>query len=236
MKTKMFLSGLMVLGLVGAASATIVVDSDWSVGQTIPDNSPAGMTVSADISSVDPGLASAGIDGVSVRLNISGGYNGDLYGYLTYNGQTVVLLNRVAGATGGTYGSSASGFGTGTLGSDNGHSESITLSDSGGTSIHMATGSPVPVGTYAPDSGGVLLNTTYSGMNPNGTWTLFLADLSTGSHGTLMSWGLDISVVPEPITWALIGFGGVAGAVALIRRRSDLSRAVKKLNEWVDAI
>jgi hypothetical protein len=188
-----------------------VVNQDWSVNQTIADNSPSGLTV---VSETFSGLAD-NINGVAVRLNISGGYNGDLYGYLTYNGQTVLLLNRVAGATGGTYGSSATGFGTGMLGVDTGRSESITLSDSGSTGIHTATGSPVAVGNYTPDSGGGTFATAFNGANPNGTWTLFLADLSAGGQSTLVSWGLDISVVPEPATWALGIFAGLLGLAAL---------------------
>lgn len=210
MKNKILLTGLLLLGLTGAASATIVVvNTDWAVGQMIADNSSAGMTVSQTFSGLD-----ANINQVSVRLNISGGYNGDLYGYLTYNGQTVVLLNRVAGATGGTYGSSAAGFGTGTFGTGN----SITLSDAGGNgAIHTVAGSPVAVGNYTPDSNGATFSAAFNGMNPNGTWTLFLADMSAGSQGTLVSWGLDISVVPEPVTWAMILFGLLAGSCALAR-------------------
>ena len=98
MKNQIILSGMLVVALAGTASATIVVNDDWSVNQTIADNSAAGMTVSQTFTGLDTGLAGAGINEVDVRLNISGGYNGDLYGYLTYNGQTVVLLNRVAGA------------------------------------------------------------------------------------------------------------------------------------------
>jgi hypothetical protein len=56
------------------------------------------------------------------------------------------------------------------------------------------------------------------GHDANGTWTLFLTDLSGGEVTTLVSWGLDVSVVPEPATWALIIFGAVAGATVLARR------------------
>lgn len=211
MKNKILLTGLLLLGLTGVASATIVVvNTDWAVGQTIADNSSAGMTVSQTFTGLD-----ANINEVSVRLNVSGGYNGDLYGYLTYNGQTVVLLNRVAGSTGGTYGSAASGFGTGTFGTGN----SITLSDAGGDgAIHTISGSPVAVGNYTPDSNGGTFSAAFNGMNPNGTWTLFLADLSAGSQSTLVSWGLNISVVPEPATWAMIIFGSVVVGCSLARR------------------
>jgi len=220
MKKQIILSGLMLAALVGTASATIeVVNQDWSVGQTIADNSSSGLTVSQNFT----GLADT-ISEVDVRLNISGGYNGDLYGYLTYNGQTVVLLNHVAGGSLSAYGSSASGFGVGTLGTDTGRSESITLSDLGGSgAIHDVGGSPVAVGNYTPDSGSSgAFATAFNGANPNGTWTLFLADLSAGNQSTLVSWGLDISVVPEPITYALGIFAGLLGLSAMGSRLRKL--------------
>ncbi|MFM2294366.1 MAG: Proprotein convertase P-domain, partial [Verrucomicrobiota bacterium] len=63
----------------------------------------------------------------------------------------------------------------------------------------------------------------FGGANANGTWTLFLADLSGGDISTLVSWGMDISVVPEPITWALLAFALVGGAMIFVRRRLALA-------------
>ncbi|MFM2081566.1 MAG: hypothetical protein RL380_257, partial [Verrucomicrobiota bacterium] len=37
---------------------------------------------------------------------------------------------------------------------------------------------------------------------------------------TLVSWGVDISVVPEPITWALLVFAAVAGGRFVYRRQT----------------
>jgi hypothetical protein len=42
---------------------------------------------------------------------------------------------------------------------------------------------------------------------------LFLADMSSGETSTVTSWRLELEAVPEPVTWALIVFGGVAGTV-----------------------
>jgi hypothetical protein len=72
-------------------------------------------------------------------------------------------------------------------------------------------------GTYQPDGGTTLA--ALNGVNANGTWTLFLADLSGGDTATLVSWGVDISVVPEPVTWALLAFAAVAGGVFFYRRQ-----------------
>jgi hypothetical protein len=51
-------------------------------------------------------------------------------------------------------------------------------------------------------------------MNPNGTWTLFFADVvQGGGTSTLTSWSLNLTAVPEPVNVALAVFGlCVAGA------------------------
>jgi subtilisin-like proprotein convertase family protein len=60
-----------------------------------------------------------------------------------------------------------------------------------------------------------------NGLNPNGDWTLFVADLSTGETATVASWGLMITtaeIVPEPGSLALFVVG--AGVLLGSRRRS----------------
>ena len=63
---------------------------------------------------------------------------------------------------------------------------------------------------------------SFNGLDPNGTWTLFIADVSGGDQSTLVSWELDITAVPEPVTVALGIFGGLfafLGAARLWRLR-----------------
>ena len=204
------------VALAGMASATIVVDQNWSVSApagVIPDDNSAGMTVSQTFS----GLGSSTINGVDVRLSISGGYNGDLYGYLvlqtTGGSATAILLNRVGTSGSDPFGSAGSGFGNGGY---------VTLSDSGADSIHGATGNPT--GTWQADQAGTLAD-TFQGLTANGTWTLFLADLSAGGgQSTLLGWGLDVSVVPEPVTHALMLFGGAMVLLILGCRLSALEQ------------
>src|SRR2546423_427943 len=63
----------------------------YDINKLIPDDSIIGVTDSQTIS----GMGNV-IQDVSVTLNISGGFNGDLYGYLRLNDSPlVVLLNRV---------------------------------------------------------------------------------------------------------------------------------------------
>jgi len=48
---------------------------------------------------------------------------------------------------------------------------------------------------------------SFNQTDPNGTWTLFLADLSGGGQSTVVNWGLSIQTVPEPSAGALLGMG-----------------------------
>jgi subtilisin-like proprotein convertase family protein len=182
------------------------------VNSAIPDDSYIGLADShlvTDIPNTIDG-SSATIQDISVNLDISGGFNGDLYGYLVFQptgggaASTEVLLNQIGTGPGNAFGESGSGF-------------NVTLSGSGSTDIHAATGSPV-TGTYTPDSS-TSLDTTFGGQLADGTWTLYLADLSAGGGTSeLVSWGLDISVVPEPVTWALTIFGALLLGFAAVRR------------------
>jgi hypothetical protein len=65
---------------------------------------------------------------------------------------------------------------------------------------------------------------SYNGLNPNGTWTLFIADMSAGAQSQLVSWELDITAVPEPVNVALGIFAGVFLVITLAR-----SQQVRKL-------
>jgi subtilisin-like proprotein convertase family protein len=57
---------------------------------------------------------------------------------------------------------------------------------------------------------------SFNGMDPNGQWTLFIADTSAGGEGTLVNWGMQITTVPEPSMAALIA---VFGFSYLLKKR-----------------
>jgi hypothetical protein len=201
---------LILLNLAGAAHGAVILDADWTVNMAVPDGNPVGITTSQSF----PNLFNGRITSVSVDLNISGGYNGDLYGYLVYqdaNGGTATetLLNRVGTSPANPFGSSGSGF------------SSITLSDSGtlNGSIHNAPG--VPTGTWQPDSTATL-SSTFGGLAADGTWTLFLADLSVGGGTSeLDSWGLEITAVPEPrVTGTFLGLVALLAVAFELRHRT----------------
>ena len=184
----------------------------YNVNSAIPDNNTIGLTDSHTIS----GLL-FDITDVRVTLNIAGGYNGDLYGYLRLNNSPlVVLLNRV-----GVTGSDPDGY------ADSGFS--VTLAASAAHDIHFYqnfspsyNGSGQLTGTWQADGRTDPLSSSrgslsdFNGYNPNGTWTLFFADQAAGDQSTLVSWSLDITAVPEPVNVALAIFGGLAVLARLI--------------------
>jgi len=189
-------------------------------GGVIPDGDLVGTAFAQTLS----GLPAVPITDVNVSLDLSGGWNGDLYAYLTHGSGFAVLLNRV-GRGDSPY--TSAGFSTAGM--------NVTLSD-GGTDIHWVAS---PSGTgYAPDGRNIspLASTTtfsstspsallssFNGENANGTWTLYLADVSGGYQSTLNGWSLEIAAVPEPAsliegTVAVLLLGGI---VWLYRRKAN---------------
>jgi subtilisin-like proprotein convertase family protein len=192
------------------------------VNQVVPDADLNGLVLSTNL--MMPGLISS----VTVGLDISGGYNGDLYAYLVGpNGGFAVLLNRVGVSN------APSMYGYGDAGMN------VTLSDSAPNgSIHfyqnvLNPGGGQLTGLWQPDgenifplsppatfltAGQTAMLSSFDGTDPNGQWELFLADVSPGSQSTLVEWSLDITTVPEPSILALTGLG-LAGVFRMIRRR-----------------
>jgi subtilisin-like proprotein convertase family protein len=215
MKLKFGLAWLLLA--LGAVGYSQTISTNVAVNLAIPDNNPNGLVSSVNLS----GLGGA-ISGVTVGLDITGGFNGDLYAYLAGpGGGFAVLLNRV-GVDSGNGGSNSYGY------SDTGFN--ITLDDSGAyNNVHYYqaaapayNGGGQLTGFWASDGENVDPSSALVGMNanlgqanltsfnlldPNGTWVLYVADLSGGGSATLANWTLNIAMVPEPRTWALFGGG-----------------------------
>ena len=83
-------------------------------------------------------------------------------------------------------------------------------------------------GRFQPDGRNVdpnaVLDTTprtallddFRGLNANGDWTLFVADVSGGEESTISRWGLIVQGVPEPSSALLLVLGAT---VFFVRRR-----------------
>lgn len=185
----------------------------FPVNQAVPDGNASGLALPANLSGI-----SGIITNLTVSLNISGDCNGDLYAYLRGpNGGFTVLLNRVGVTSGNAFGYSETGF-------------NVTFDDSASyNNIHFyqnlsydLNGGGQLTGTWAsdgraidPQSNPSIFDTTqpaslldsFNGTHPNGTWTLFIADLSSGGQSTVVNWSLNITAVPEPSAYALLGIG-----------------------------
>jgi subtilisin-like proprotein convertase family protein len=209
------LTAVLVAMTANLASAALFTGTPLAANSgVVPDGNPVGFVSTMTVNTFGDNNA---IDGVRVTLNLSGGYNGDLFGYLVNpNGDLALLLNHVGTGPGGSvqnlYGYADAGMNV--VLSDNGIAGwSSTVGD-----IHTYGGGVPPPGTvYRPDNGTFDFSALHNG-SAQGTWTLFLADLSAGGETTLLSWGLDVHVVPEPSTWALILFGAVAAGTVAVRR------------------
>ncbi len=198
---------------VAGARAALISYTFSDINAPIPDGNANGYQNSQTLSGF--GIQESYITDVNVRLNISGGYNGDLYVYLTHSSGFSVLLNRVGRTGDSPFGYSGSGL-------------NVTFDDAASSDVH--NNNNVLTGTWQPDARNVDPATVtdlssrsafldaFNGLDPNGTWTLFIADLSGGGQSTLVDWGLDITAVPEPVTSALLVFAGVLGCVTLARK------------------
>ncbi|MFM1770323.1 MAG: hypothetical protein RJA22_2852 [Verrucomicrobiota bacterium] len=170
--------------------------TNFTVNATIPDANPNGVASTRIVSTPIGELTD-----LNVRLNISGGMNGDLYAYLVHDSGISVLLNRVGRSVADPIGYADAGL-------------NILLDDQAAADVHTYRftlygneTTPLPgalSGTWQPDgrsadpSGVVTTNdrslflTNFNGMNPNGSWTLFVADLSGLDTATLVDWGLEV--------------------------------------------
>ncbi|MEY4387589.1 MAG: hypothetical protein RLY20_2872 [Verrucomicrobiota bacterium] len=206
--------GLLLAAL--SANATLYT-TNWNSGfansGVVPDNSLSGWSDTRTVSAIPAGP----FNSLAVDLTLTGGWNGDLYAYLVHSSGFSVLLDRV-----GTGVSGVSSFGYGDAGMN------VTLAASG-SSIHgyggNSTFTAAPTGTWQADmTSGSLAS--FLSTNPNGTWSLFIADLSGGGVTTVQSWGLqmDIVAVPEVETWVAAALAGAFGAFWLNRQFFPNSR------------
>ena len=195
-------------------------------GGTILDGNPVGQNFTGQFtaaSSWDRVVAAA------VTLNISGGYNGDLYAYLVAPDGTVQLLLNQPGNLSGSgmnvtltsYLMNSGGF---VVNGAPGGDQTLTASTQPGIQSANDSGGTL-TGSYQP-SDSLLYQSEYNaqhygGTGPlaNGTWTLFFADMTSGGgDATLNSWTLNLAVVPEPVTLALGLFATMLLALAGVKR------------------
>lgn len=195
-----------------------------AVNRPVPDGHASGLS---DRRTIDSSVAR--ISRLRVTLSITGEFNGDLYAYLRHvtPGTTnfCVLLNRP-----GKSATLPSGYADSGL--------TVTLDDAApaGDIHNYRSTSPVAAatplaGSWQPDGRNTnpqtVLETSprgttlgsFIGADPDGEWTLFVADLEAGGTNLLASWELEVTGPTAPaITWpppADIVYGTALGAAQL---------------------
>jgi subtilisin-like proprotein convertase family protein len=211
---------ILALALCFAFSSPAQTFSFPGLNLVIPDGQASGVASFETISTAIHQIGS-----IQVSLTITGNFNGDLYCYLQHGTGLSVLLNRPGRTAANVDGYDDSGF-------------AITLDDNAPHGdIHNYQGVITPplgtplTGLWQPDGRKIdpasVLDTdprtamlsSFNGLDPNGDWTLFVADLSAGGVSVLNNWQLVINPVPEPSTAALLGAGGLI-LLGRARRRS----------------
>jgi len=216
------------LALTGWSQSLITSSFTNNTITTIPEGSQVGLVEQFNLSGVD-----GSVSNVQVTLDITGGFNGDLYAYLVDpQGQLVVLLNRPGVTALNPFGYADAGMNI-TL--DGLAVNNIHDYASGGSGSYSLSGT-----TWAADgrdvnplaAGGILYGTStsanlslFQNTDPNGVWTFFIADLGAGGgSASLNSYVLSVMTVPEPQVLPLVGGGLVLFAFLRIHRSRSIRR------------
>ena len=209
--------------LVSTSVGAVLIEQNWAVNTAIPDNDDTGLADTVVISSMADTIVS-----IEVDLKISGvsssspAFGGDLFVTLqNEDSGFAVLLNRVGKTSTNPFGFDMNGF-------------DVTFTSTG-DDIHLAEDHSPSfdsedrlIGDWGVDGRNVdpdvVLDTdprtagldTIVGSDPNGSWTLFVADTSANGTATLDSWGVTIQAIPEPNFFAMLG--SILALVMFIRR------------------
>ncbi len=174
-------AALVAAGAASARGATVLRETYvQSVGVTVPDNNLSGAATSISTSFTSLGTVAK----VTVGLQTTGGWNGDMYAYVSHDGTLTTLLNRPGRTETNTAGYGSAGM-------------NLTLDDAAATDVHLASAGLN--GTFQPDGRAVdpadsFASTSrtqqlssFNGGTATGAWAVFMADVATGGEATWVS-------------------------------------------------
>ena len=211
--------------LAARATAALITDfAAYSPNLLIPDSSLVGVADTRNFSSLIDTITE-----VRVGLNIAGtpgagdAFNGDFYAYLTHSSGFAVLLNRAGRSAANPFGYGDSGFNVtfdDTPAGNDIHNYQLVSNPGGGAlgGIWNSDGRNVTPAAALNTTARTAFLTSFNSLNPNGDWTLFVADSSFGGTGRLAGWSLEVTgdtAIPEPST----GLFGVLLTAILLRER-----------------
>lgn len=154
----------------------------------IPDNNPAGLTISFNLAGMTSPVTS-----VELLVDIDHSFTGDLTALLRSPGGVaqLVVFSRIGLQPGANFGAPANLAGAYRFADD-------APGDLRAVAAPLASAAVVPPGRYRTSTGGVAgtlrggcstwLSGAFGGLTPaqsNGTWTLIVADRASGDTGTL---------------------------------------------------
>jgi hypothetical protein len=233
MKTGHFITlGLAVLLPAITLSAGTTTNDFSGVNKPVPDDLIAGVSDTETLS----GLGTS-IMNIEVSLDLQGGpaFNGDYYVSLSHGNTLAVLLNRPGRTASSSFGYSDNGYNvTFDDAAPHGdiHQYRQALFGNQTTPVDPSYVQPL-TGLWAPDGRNVAPSLSYDtiartallsgfdGQDPNGNWTLFLTDASSGGTAVLTDWKLIVTGVPEPTTICMFALGaGLLAATSLRKRKT----------------
>jgi len=204
---KWFAFVLLSLAVVNPALADVVGSG---TGFVIPDNNPAG--ASSTITFSDDRVITGNL--VVTLTGLTHTWVGDVTATLIAPDSTShTLFFRIRKTTPGGTGDS-SDFGGNYIFSD------AAAGDIWAEALSKDANTPLDPGSYRTTAEGSAAFTTmdsvFAGLSTQGAWTLRMADLAGSDTGSLGSWSLSMSAVPEPNSLTLLA---VAGLTVLAKRR-----------------
>jgi len=194
-------------------------------GVAIPDNNAAGVTSVINVAD------SYSIASLTITINMgppTHTWIGDLVLTLTHGATSIDLMRKVGSGTATGLGDS-SDFGGSYVFTDAASTRLVDVANVAGAAVVVAPGNyratnNIFNGNGSPTFTGeqiVNINAAFAGANVNGAWTLTLADTASGDTASLGSWSIDVTAVPEPSAFALLGVmaAGALGVRAWRKRK-----------------